>query len=149
MKFTFEDSKNQIITKEAKIPFEYTIENLQNGEKLNTDCNMEIKNQDFIIQEGGEINCNIDIQINTNMYRTVNINVIDEIQENGTREEQDYSIIIYIVKSGDTLWNIAKKFGSTVDGIAKINKIEDNDKIYPGQKLYIPKFERISEKAYE
>ena len=149
MKFIFQNSKMQIITKEAKIPFEYTIENLQNGESLNTNSNMEIKSKDFIIQDGGNINCNIDIQTDTNMYRTANINMIDSIQENGEREEQDYSIVIYIVKKGDTLWNIAKEFGSTVDGIVRVNGIENKDLIMPGQKLYIPRFERISEKSYE
>ena len=43
----------------------------------------------------------------------------------GEREEQDYSIVIYIVKKGDTLWNIAKEFGSTVDDIVKANAIEN------------------------
>ena len=149
MKFIFQNSKMQIITKDVKIPFEYTIENLQNGESLNTNSNMEIKSKDFIIQDGGNINCNIDIQTDTNMYRTANINMIDSIQENGEREEQDYSIVIYIVKKGDTLWNIAKEFGSTVDGIVRVNGIENKDLIMPGQKLYIPRFERISEKSYE
>ncbi len=149
LKFIFQDARLQIIVKEAKIPFEYTIDNLQNGESLNTNIDMEIKNKDFIIQDGGDINCNIDIQSNTDMYRTANINMIDSIQENGEREEQDYSLIIYIVKKGDTLWNIAKEFGSTIDSIARVNGIEDKDKIYPGQKLYIPKFEKISEVNYE
>lgn len=149
LRFVFQDSRTQISTKDAKIPFEYTIENLQNGESLNTNSNMEIKSKDFIIQDGGDINCNIDIQTDTNMYRTANINMIDSIEENGEREEQDYSIAIYIVKKGDTLWNIAKEFGSTVDGIARVNGIEDRDHIIPGQKLYIPKFERISEVSYE
>ena len=53
------------------------------------------------------------------------------------------------VKKGDTLWNIAKEFGSTVDGIARVNGIENRNLIIPGQKLYIPKFERISEGNYE
>ena len=149
MKFIFENSQKQINIKDAKIPFEYTIENLQNGEMLNTNCYMGIKSQDFIIQDGGDINCNIDVQADTSMYRTANLNMIDSIQEDGEREEQDYSLVIYIVKKGDTLWNIAKEFGSTVDGIARTNGIEDRNKIYPGQKLYIPKFEKISEKAYE
>ena len=116
---------------------------------MNTNSNMEIKSKDFIIQDGGDINCNIDVQTDTNMYRTANINMIDSIQENGEREEQDYSIVIYIVKNGDTLWNIAKEFGSTVDGIARVNGIENKNLIMPGQKLYIPKFEKISEKSYE
>ena len=149
LKFIFQNSKTQIIVKDAKIPFEYTVENLNNGESLNTDSNIEVKNKDFIIQDGGDINCSIDVQTDTNMYRTANINMMDKIEENGDREEQDYSIVIYIVKKGDTLWNIAKEFGSTVDGIARVNGIEDRNKIYPGQKLYIPKYERISEKAYE
>lgn len=144
LKFIFENSRTQIITKEAKIPFEYTIENLQNGESLNTNSNIEVKSQDFIIQDGGDINCNIDVRTDTDMYKTANINMIDSIEENGDREEQDYSIVIYIVKKGDTLWNIAKEFGSTVDGIARVNGIENRDLIMPGQKLYIPKFERIS-----
>ncbi len=143
MRFIFQNSRTQIITKEAKIPFDYTIENLQNGESLNTNCSIEVKNQDFIIQDGGDINCNIDVQANTNMYRTANLNMIDSIEENGEREEQDYSIVIYVVRKGDTLWNIAKEFGSTVDGIARVNGIEDKNLIMPGQKLYIPKFEKI------
>ena len=76
MKFLFENSKSQIIVKEAKIPFEYTLENLQNGESLNTDNVIDIKNQDFILQDGGNVDCNIDLQIATNMYRTANINTI-------------------------------------------------------------------------
>ena len=95
MKFLFENSKSQIIVKEAKIPFEYTLENLQNGESLNTDNVIDIKNQDFILQDGGNVDCNIDLQIATNMYRTANINTIDNIQENGDREEQDYSIVLF------------------------------------------------------
>ena len=149
LKFVFQDSRTQIIIKDAKIPFDYTVENLQNGESLNTNCNMEVKNQDFIIKDGGDINCNIDLQVDTNMYRTANLNMIDSIEERGEREEQDYSIVIYIVKKGDTLWNIAKEFGSTVDGIARVNGIEDRNLIMPGQKLYIPKFEKVLESSYE
>lgn len=149
LKFVFQDSRTQITIKDAKIPFDYTVENLQNGESLNTNCNMEVKSQDFIIKDGGDINCNIDLQVDTNMYRTANLNMIDSIEENGEREEQDYSIAIYIVKKGDTLWNIAKEFGSTVDGIARVNGIEDRNLIMPGQKLYIPKFEKVLESSYE
>ena len=47
---------------------------------------------------------------------------------------------MYIVKKDDTLWNIAKEFGSTVEDIARANGIEDENMIYPGQKLYIPKY---------
>ena len=149
LRFIFVNQRMQIDIKETKIPFEYTVENLQNGESLNTNNYLEIKSKDFIIQDGGDINCNIDMETNTNMYRTANINMIDSIQEDGEREEQDYSIMMYIVKKGDTLWKIAKEFGSTIDGIARVNGIEDRNLIFPGQKLFIPKYTRITEKTYE
>ena len=40
---------------------------------------------------------------------------------------------------GDTLWKIAKKFGSTVDEIVKVNGIENPDVIMPGEQLFIPR----------
>ena len=44
----------------------------------------------------------------------------------------------YEVRSGDTLYEIAKKNGTTVDALVKLNHIEDAKRIYPGQKLLLP-----------
>ena len=132
----------QVMTKEEAVPFEYQIENIQDGENANINTNIEIDNQDFIIQEGGEVLVNIQMNINTTVENNIHINTIDEVQTNGEREEQDYSIIMYIVKKDDTLWNIAKMFGSTVDDIVKVNGIEDENSIFPGQKLFIPRYKR-------
>ncbi|MBP1739940.1 MAG: uncharacterized protein H6Q48_2233 [Deltaproteobacteria bacterium] len=44
----------------------------------------------------------------------------------------------YEVRSGDTLLGIAKKHGTTVDELAKLNNIKDKNSIYPGQKLLLP-----------
>ena len=82
------------------------------------------------------------------MYRNNNTNLINSVEEDGEREEEDYSIIIYIVKKGDTLWNIAKEFGSTVYDIVKANAIENPDVIQIGEKLYIPKFVRMPSNRY-
>lgn len=45
---------------------------------------------------------------------------------------------IYIVRKGDTLWSIAKKFGTTVNDIARYNGIVDTDAIDVNQILRIP-----------
>ena len=131
-----------IITKNETIEFEYSMDNITDGENLNISTEIEIMNQDIIIQEGGEVLANIQLLINTMLDKNININTIDEVQTNGEREEQDYSIIMYIVKKDDTLWNIAKTFGSTVDDIARVNGIEEENTIYPGQKIFIPRYKR-------
>jgi SH3 domain-containing YSC84-like protein 1 len=44
----------------------------------------------------------------------------------------------YEVKSGDSLYEIAKKHGTTVEELVKLNNIKDKKYIYPGQKLLLP-----------
>jgi lipid-binding SYLF domain-containing protein len=44
----------------------------------------------------------------------------------------------YEVKSGDSLYVIAKKHGTTVDELVKLNNLKDKKYIYPGQKLLLP-----------
>ncbi|MEW5994797.1 MAG: LysM peptidoglycan-binding domain-containing protein, partial [Candidatus Zixiibacteriota bacterium] len=45
---------------------------------------------------------------------------------------------IYTVRAGDTMWDIARAFGTTVSGLRRINYIEHGSRIYVGQKLKIP-----------
>lgn len=44
----------------------------------------------------------------------------------------------YTVRPGDTLWAIARRYGTTVAAIATANGIRDPNRIYPGQELRIP-----------
>ncbi|HEU0294027.1 MAG TPA: LysM peptidoglycan-binding domain-containing protein [Anaerolineales bacterium] len=44
----------------------------------------------------------------------------------------------YVVRSGDTLYSIAKKYGTTYTEIARVNGISNPRLIYPGQRLCIP-----------
>ena len=147
LQFILSNQDLQVDTRIAKIPFEFVMENLEDAENLNSNMNIEILNKDFVISEGGEVLANIDMNMNLDTSKTANLNLIDEIETNGEREEEDYSIIMYVVKKGDTLWKIAKKYGSTIDDIVRTNGIENPDKIYPGEKLYIPKYKRKVEMA--
>lgn len=47
--------------------------------------------------------------------------------------------ITYTVQSGDTLFQIAREYGTTVDVLAKLNNITDPNLIYPGQTILIPR----------
>jgi len=42
------------------------------------------------------------------------------------------------VKKGDTLWNIAKVYDTTVSQIVRINNIKNPNYIYAGQRIIIP-----------
>ncbi len=46
---------------------------------------------------------------------------------------------IYIVKRGDNLWRISRKFNTTVNEICRANNISKRKKLKPGMKLIIPR----------
>jgi LysM repeat protein len=62
-------------------------------------------------------------------YRKIQ-DIVNSMVKSGTSE-------IYIVKSGDTLSGIAKKFGTTVKVLQTKNNIKNPNKIMVGQKLYV------------
>ena len=58
-------------------------------------------------------------------------------QENQSTSESD-GYIYYIVKPGDTLWEIAKQYnGVTVEGLKKLNNIKNTKALKVGQKIKI------------
>lgn len=45
---------------------------------------------------------------------------------------------VYVVKKGDTVYKIAKRFGTTMEAIILANNLRNPNLIYPGQILLIP-----------
>ena len=49
---------------------------------------------------------------------------------------------VHKVEPGETLWNIAQRYGMSVDEIVRLNKLHPSQTIYPGQKvLVVPDWE--------
>ena len=140
--FIFTNANNSVNSKVSKIPFEFSMENPLENENANVETKINISGKDFEVKSNGDIDCNIDMEVISEFSQNENMNIIENIetQENDSDSGDYDSLIIYIVQPGDTLWKIAKKYKSTVDDIARVNGIEDRDKIDIGQKLYIPKF---------
>ncbi len=46
--------------------------------------------------------------------------------------------LLYVVQSGDTLWDIAQSYNTTVSEIVAYNQIANPNLIYPGEELHIP-----------
>jgi len=45
---------------------------------------------------------------------------------------------VYVVKKGDSVYKIAKRFGTTMQAIILANNLRNPNLIYPGQILLIP-----------
>ncbi len=61
------------------------------------------------------------------------INVYESSEE--PHRENERKEIIYVVKAGDSLWSIAKKYNVTVSEIKTWNNLNGTDRIYPAYRL--------------
>ncbi len=109
-------------------------------DKVDINANLEHIGVNMLSDKDVEIRCVINFD--TCVTKESEVSFITDIVFDDA--DQDFlnsisSIIIYVVQSGDTLWDLAKKFNTTVDDIVKLNDIENPDLIYPGQKLLILK----------
>ena len=122
------------------IPYVYSIEYADISEESRIDTNVEVTMQDFTIEDS-EVTINTRLNFETSKYNQLNMNVIEEVEEEEDRGNVNpYSMTIYFVKPGDTLWKIAKKYKSTIEDIVALNEIENPNKIDVGMQLFIPKY---------
>lgn len=133
-------SSNDLNNKNIVLPFEFTLEDENINSNYDAEININILKQDFIVLDDNTINAKIEMEFMPIVSKNMQMNIIDEIQVD-ERLEDNYSIVIYFVKKDETLWEIAKKFGSRVEDIVAVNNIENADKINEGQQLFIPKYQ--------
>lgn len=105
------------------------VENVENSVNNSNNVDIEQMARDVIAGKYG--NGEERKQKLGNLYNEVQKRVNEILRGNTQKEE------IYIVKKGDCLCNIAKKFNTTVNKIAIDNDITNVDLIYVGQKLII------------
>jgi len=108
-------------------------------DKSSIETILKIRQNDFIVKDG-IIEVTIGIEFDIDEQKNKVLNMIEEVRMEENKECDTYSMVIYFVKPGDTVWKIAKMFRSTVEDIVRINEIEDANRINVGQQLYIPRF---------
>lgn len=131
---------NRVDTKIQTVPFNTNIDCIGVSNSSNVNTNIEVLSQDFIVMPDNSIETNIELDICVDVSKMMEVRVIDNLEVCENDDENIYSIVVYFVKPGDTLWHIAKRFRSTIKAIASVNGIEEEDKINIGQQLFIPKF---------
>jgi len=136
------NEENDSIIFNSAVPFDFSkeIENLTENSQLESEITPIFRE---FVQDNLDINVKIDLRVDINSYNLETVNVIDNIEETDLVQDNPYSMVIYFVKRGDTLWKIAKKYQSTIGDIVRVNDIENPDSIDVGMKLFIPKFSKV------
>lgn len=136
------DDTNPLCCMRESIPFSQKIE----VNNMNENCIYNVKGMIEQLQTtmtgSDEIEVKAIIMLDCIVFDKIQKSVIADVEE----KEYDMDMISkmpgivgYVVQNGDTLWNIAKKFYTTVDSIVEMNDIKNPDAIEPGQMLLIVK----------
>lgn len=137
LKILFEsNSSSRVETKQIDIPFNTQI-NTTSTANLNINSSIEITKQNFNAN-GSNLEINMELNLIASLYKIATLRIIDTLQMEEYEQASNCGMTIYFVKQADTLWNIAKKFRTTVDEIVIANELEDKNKIEIGQQLFIP-----------
>ena len=99
-----------------------------------------VKSGDTLYSIAKRYNLDIDDIIKANNLQTTILSVGQALILPLSDDNQDSENDVYIVKPGDTLWNIAKKNNISVDELKSINNLTNN-MLSIGQKLLIPSLE--------
>ena len=120
----------------------------KNGDENNYNCDItyKVKKGDTLSYIASEYNTTVYDLLKLNKIENPNLIFIGEkiivpINRNYNDEKlQEPKHIIYTVKKGDTLNELALRFNTTVSSIAKLNEIKNINLIYIGEKLKIENY---------
>lgn len=133
------NSMTSMQTRNVEVPFETRLKCLGIDNNSTVEVSSSITTEDFNIMPGGEVNINLNVDFTVNSANDMNIHLISNVNELESNDNFDYNMVIYRAQNGDTLWNIAKEFRSTMQSIMETNDLKDEN-IMPGTKLFIEKY---------
>lgn len=126
----------------SMLPFKHSAQAAGAAEGMECRVNATLEHIGFNMLSDREVEVRCVINICALVEDTSCINLICDVELEDMDSEylgSLSSITLYVVRKGDTLWKLAKRFNTTVEDIASVNDIENPDLIYPGQRLIIVK----------
>lgn len=134
----YNEERRTLENKKMELPFQQVVkvEGLQNG--MDADININVTGVEYQKIDDQQIQIKLTAKVEVVVEKEDNVRGIESIEATENTNFVMPSIVIYYVKPGDSLWNIAKKFRTTTSDIMEQNNLE-TDMILPGQQLMIPR----------
>lgn len=115
---------------ETMLPFTHIVEARGIGEDSVYHLHADLEQMSTTMVDSNEIEVKATVSLNVLVISCGEEMIIDKIEEQPLDKEAVRSmpgITVYMVKPGDTLWDIAKKFYTTVEEICDRNELENQE----------------------
>lgn len=137
-----DDENNDVTTLVNMVPFTQEVDMDKDADKVMLMPSVKAKDAKVYAQTKREIVIEYLLECMVDVFEQCTLNVLEEVMmEDMSKEEIDAypSMTVYQVKKGDTLWNLAKRFNTTVKDIEQLNDLDASDNLKEGQKIIILK----------
>lgn len=139
--YIVENDEMPFYSMEAMLPFSHVVEARNITEDSIYYLHTDLEQLSTTMADSNELEIRATIGLNVLVMQCCEEMVLDKIEELPLDQEKIRSmpgITVYIMKPDDTLWNIAKKFYTTVEEIRKMNHLEE-DELSAGTPLLLVK----------
>lgn len=139
--FVAADDNNPLCSFDEVIPFEQKIKgrDLSPNNKVEIMASMEYATCNMLSNREVEIRCGVCFDTNVLDEKEYDLIMdIDDEDMDMDEIENMPSVVVYVISKEDSLWDIAKKYNTTMDELMQLNSL-DNDNMMEGQKILILK----------
>lgn len=132
--------KDEITTSKEDVPFKFYVNTEELGKDVMINAESNLESLKYNLRND---TLYIDAVIKNQIFvdRERKIQIVNNIEETGEiiDKKSRPSIIVYMVQKDDQLWDIAKRYNTTVDEIIESNNIISPNNLMPGEKIIIEK----------
>lgn len=123
------------------IPLKHQVEMRGLKPGMSCDIKLDIEHSSYSMVSSRDVEIRLVIDVSTKAYdkrsEILTESILEVPDDESRSAKQMPSIVVYFVHEGDTLWEIAKKYRTTVEDIKRENKIEDENSITTGTQVFI------------
>lgn len=129
-----------IYCSEQDIPIRSSIEIKGAKPEMSCEVDLEVDHLNYSMMSSGEIELRTVLGVSAKVMDEESIDVITKAADepiDDVRAINAPSITLYYTKSGDTLWDIAKRYYTTISDIKSRNEFNERDEVVAGQQIMI------------
>lgn len=135
------DDENPYVCTQAMIPYQYTLDvpDIASGDMGKVHA--EVEQLQVNMLDGEEMDVKAVLSFATTVFQNIPTELISEVNIadiDSTKLSSLPGMVIYMVREGDNLWNIGKKYYVPVAVLKELNGL-GNDELKVGQKLLVVK----------
>lgn len=136
-----DNEEMQVYSFNQEVPFRHYVEIEGMSEDMEADIKLDIENVDYATINSKQVETKVNLNASSEIKKEHEMEVLVNIEDLGEIGDDDNraSITIYFVQEGDDLWNIAKRYNTTVKEILETNEILAPEEIKMGDKIIIQK----------